>query len=275
MLVIMKRSRLLLLTSVMLLFWTTDILKATPIIEINKTAKSIEKGKSFQIRLKILANECLTDIYIIPIPPEGFVVFPIPQPIIKVKKQINQIRTTRNEYVYINKLEPGSCITVAFKVITPPLIEKPFKGISTRELKVFDFNISYKHLINANEISGVQTISAIVRYTTSIYTYLIFGCIGIFLGHIIKVLTDRHEELKSHLKNKPKKIRTLFQYVFITNAVSLLTLLVIGLSVLLVLSKEQLPTRGWYDSLVLGTGLAILGDHNLLLRLRNSLKTQK
>ena len=274
MLTIMKSSKLL-LTSVILLFWTIGILKAAPIIEINKTAKSIERGKSFQIRLKILANECLTDVYIIPIPPEGFVVFPIPQPIIKVKKQIDQIRNTR--YVYINKLEPGSCITVVFKVSTPPLIEKPFKGISTRELKFFDFNISYKHLVNGNEISCIQTISTAVRYTTSIYLYLIFGCIGIFLGHAIKVITDRHDELKSYLKNKPTtkikdKITGLLQYIFITNVVSLLTLFLIGLSALLVLSKDQVPTKGWYDSLALGIGLAIVGDHNLLLKLRNSLK---
>lgn len=269
MLVIMNGFRLLLMVAVILLFWTSDLLKATPIIEVDKTAKSVEKGKSFQIRLKIFANERLTDICIIPIQPEGFIVYPIPQPIVKIKKQTEGVQAER-KYVYIDKLESGSHITIAFKVIAPGIIDKPFKGISTREPKSFDFNVSYRYLADGNEITGIQTISTSVRYTTSMYVYLLCGWIGILLGHIVKVTTEGREELKNRVKDKSIKRQTIIflHYVFVSNAVSLLTLFVIGFTVLLVLAIDQMPTKGWYDSIALGTGLAILGDDKLLSKLK-------
>ena len=269
MLVIMNGIKLLIIVAAILLFWTPDTLKATPIIEVDKTEKSVEKGKSFQIRLKILANERLTDVCIIPIQPEGFVISPIPQPIVRIRKQTEGTRA-EEEYAYIDKLEPGSRITVAFKVSAPRIIDRPFKGISTRESKSFDFNISYRYLADGNEITGIQTVSTSVRYTTSMYVYLLCGWIGILLGHIVKVTTEGREGLKSRLKDKPVKKQTItfLHYIFVSNAVSLLTLLVIGFTVLLVLAIDQMPTKGWYDSIALGTGLAILGDDKLLSKLK-------
>ena len=42
MLVIMNRIKLLIIVAAILLFWTPDTLKATPIIEVDKTEKSVE-----------------------------------------------------------------------------------------------------------------------------------------------------------------------------------------------------------------------------------------
>jgi len=44
----------------------------------------------------------------------------------------------------------------------------------------------------------------------------------------------------------------------------------IGFVVLLVLSRDEVPSKGWYDTVALGVAAAILSDEQLLAKVRTT-----
>lgn len=243
-------------------FVLINVSYAKPVIKIIKTTDFIERGTCVQVIITIFTNETLQDIEISPVEVQGFEIKPIRQPFIEIRNQ------KKDDYVFIKYLYPGN-YSVAFKIKAPPLFSH--KSITTREDKIFTFNIRYK-IDNRYE---AQTVSVTFKYITSLYFYLFWGLVGIIFGHFIKITTREADEIRKELEKVHfgiDKLKTILWYVFIKRLLSCLMLLIIGICVLLMLAKTKIPVRGWYDSVALGIALGIFGDDQLLQRLRGGTK---
>lgn len=112
-------------------------------------------------------------------------------------------------------------------------------------------------------------------------TYLVLGCVGIFLGYglrfLVKALSEagpvaaaqalRAMQLSAPPVTEPIKAFVLRHYVLVDLTVTLL----IGLLVLVSMMQQGRPPQGgafWHSSLVLGTGLGFLTNSDLLLKIR-------
>ncbi len=245
---------------------------ASPSIKMLPTTQSVEKGGVFQIRVEISTNEPIRNISVVPIAPDGFLARPMDTPGVKTDKDETAIR--------IDHLDAGSAITVSFKAWPPGFLGKPREGdkeapYSTRgEPKTFIFNVFYSD--PTGKVEKSQTASINIRYTTSIGFYLLFGMLGIIIGHVVKIGTQNRSEIKSAIDSgdptaisqKGYKIRTASAYIFGSRLTSLVTLLVVGFAGLLVLSKDAIPVTGWHQAMALGIGLAILTDEQLLAKIK-------
>lgn len=241
---------------------------AAPSIKVLSTTQSVEKGGIFQIRVEISTNETIKNILIVPITPDGFVVDPMDMPGIKASQNPSNIQ--------IEQLEEGSSITVSFKAWPPGLTGKTKKGekeafYDTRgEPKSFIFNVFYTDL--HGKVNKSQTASVNVRYTTSVGYYLLFGMLGIIIGHVVKTGTQNKSEISESLMNAETKSKKLFRassYIFVSRLPAFLTLVIVGFGALLVLAKESIPVTGWHQAMALGIGLAILTDEQLLAKIKS------
>jgi len=136
------------------------------------------------------------------------------------------------------------------------------RGISTRDPKSFIFSLSYR--LGPNGPTRHQVVELTLRYTTSIYLYLVWGIVGLQLAHIIKSLAKYRGEPAP----ASPSLKGIVDYVFARNLVGLATTLAIGFAVLVILARDAIPTRGWYDSFALGVILGMLGDEDLLGKLK-------
>lgn len=246
---------------------------AAPSIKVLSTTQSVEKGGVFQIRVEISTNESIKNISVVPIAPDGFLAEPMVTP---------GVNTDKNETaILIDHMDAGSAITVSFKTWPPGFTGKTRKGdkeapYSTRgEPKNFIFNVFYTD--PTGKIEKSQTASINIRYTTSIGYYLLFGMLGIVIGHVVKIGTQNRSEITSAMASsdpnavnrKRYKIRTAAAYIFGSRLTSLITLLVVGFAALLGLSKDAIPVTGWHQAMALGIGLAILTDEQLLAKIKS------
>lgn len=240
---------------------------AAPSIKVLSTTQSVEKGGIFQIRVEISANEAIKNILIVPITPDGFVLDPMDLPGIKTSQTPPKIQ--------IDQLEAGSGITVSFKAWPPGLTGKPKRGdkeafYDTRgELRNFIFNVFYTDL--QGKVNKSQTASVSVRYTTSVGFYLLFGMLGIIIGHVVKTGTQNKTDISASFASTDTKSKKLFRassYIFVQRLPAFLTLLIVGFGALLVLAKESIPVTGWLQAMALGIGLAILTDEQLLTKIK-------
>ena len=246
---------------------------ASPSIKVLPTTQSVEKGGVFQIRVEISTAESIKNISVVPIVPDGFVAEPMDTPGIKTDK--------KGTAILIDRLDAGSAVTVSFRAWPPGFFGKPRNGdkeafYSTRgEPKTFIFNVFYTD--PTGKIEKSLTASINIRYTTSIGFYLLFGMLGIVIGHVVKIGTQNRSEIKSAidsgdaaaLSRKGYKIRTASAYIFGSRLTSLITLLIVGFAALLVLSKDAIPVTGWHQAMALGIGLAILTDEQLLAKIKS------
>ena len=219
---------------------------------ISSSEKSVEKGERFRLYLEIKTDDAaIHNLKIDEQPPIGFTLEknePVPE--------ISEIIT------------PGSHLLITYIGTAPghlpAILKQDKRGISTREPKQFIFNISYGEGRN-NEIKR-RAIKYELRYTTSIYYYIFWGLVGLFLAHIIKSLakkrTDQHYEGTG--------FKFIIEYIFSKNLVAMMTTLLIGFAVIIVLARDMVPTRGWYDTIALGIVLGMLGDENLLGKLKGT-----
>lgn len=219
---------------------------------ISSSAKSVEKGERFRLFLEIKTDDAtIHNLKIDEQPPIGFTLDkkePIPE--------ISEI------------ISPGSHLLITYIVTTPEHLPAIFKqdkrGISTREPKDFIFNISYSE--GQGKELRRRAIKYELRYTTSIYYYIFWGLVGLFLAHIIKSLAKK----KSEQQSKGTGFKFIVGYIFSKNLVALMTTLLIGFAVIIVLARDMVPTRGWYDTIALGIVLGMLGDENLLGKLKGT-----
>ena len=69
-------------------------------------------------------------------------------------------------------------------------------------------------------------------------------------------------------KGQKEYLKTILKYIFSTRLTAFITILVIGFSSLLVLSRDSLPISTWDQAMALGIGLAVLTDEQLLSKIK-------
>lgn len=213
---------------------------------VTSSSRSVEKGEDFTLHLRIQTdNNPIQRLEIKPELPRGFTL-----------KKDSPVPTT---------VEAGSAMILPFMIQAPTHLSdvENQRGVSTRDPKKFIFNISYAVAPTGPKRRAIEFS---LRYTTSIYLYLLWGFLGLMLAHVIKSLAKGRTEFQ-HDGISVKAIR---DYVFSKNLLGLTTTAAIGFAVLVILAREIVPTQGWYDSFAMGVILGMLGDEDLLGKLRGA-----
>jgi hypothetical protein len=223
---------------------------------LSSSRSSVERGERFTLSLEVkAAGTPIHNLVAEPLLPLGFKIEQGASP--KIPDLINT--GSERVFQYVVKA-PGQMD----KWSTPAEEGRPERGYSTREPKSFVLNLSY-----SDEKDGLrreQVLKLTQRFTTSVYFYLLWGVAGLFIAHIIKTLAKE----KSKAQGIPRNPKGILERLFATNIVNLLTTLFIGFAVLVILAREAIPALGWYDSFALGIILGMLGDENLLGKLKGS-----
>jgi|GEM_PF-5745339 len=226
---------------------TPILVHAVPILDAKSSTAQVRKGEIFKIYLKMTAQESMEEITLLPVnPPNGFHLQP----------------QTENPP---KSLENGNTFTWVYKVIPPKSYACPpwkrLPGSDTREAKSFIFNLTYIGYAKNQWKRFYQSTELRVGFSINAAFYLLSGLIGVILGNIIKTLS----RLKAGNQDSGSKQ---YQFQLKDMILPLLTSVVIGFVVLLVLSKDTVPTKGYYDSIALGVSIAILSDEQLLSKLK-------
>jgi hypothetical protein len=213
-------------------------LEAVPTIHARSSTAQVRKGEPFKIFLTISAPEKIDALHISLIPPTGF------------------------NFILENKdlpptLELGSSYTVVYRIDPPKSISLPDAGGDTREQKTFVFNVDYQSSEGSTPHRIYESTELTLPYSINPLWYITSGILGLIIGNILKMLTKQRGQPAAA---NAQSIRTLFR----NNLVTLLTGIAIGFVVLLILSRDTIPTKGWYDSLAIGVAVAILADEQLL-----------
>ncbi|KAA0250600.1 MAG: hypothetical protein EDX89_22630 [Acidobacteria bacterium] len=240
---------------------------SAPIVRVLPTAKVAEKGGVFQILVEITAEEPLSDVVLAPIPPDGFTVEPIPGPGVTPDPKDVSVR--------IPRLDARSSITVAFRVWPPNFLGRPRHAKKEAPYyarggpKSFTINVFYSSESSGGR--GSLTNRVEIPYTTSIGFYLLFGLVGLLLGHVVKTETKHRADVVESRKaasSRSGRIASTLGFVFLTRFPALLTSLVIGFGALLTMAKDAIPVASWHQAIALGIGLALLADEQLLTKVR-------
>lgn len=245
---------------------------ASPTVEVKSTSPVAEKAHSFQIHVVVTADQPLTNVTVAPVEPEGFALEAIGgEGLAPVK---NGEQGTTNAVRIANIPATGS-VTVAFKVHPPdnfgrPWGQKKSSYYSTREPKVFGFNVTGQE-VTATESKLVRaTRSVSLQYTTSIGFYLAAGMCGVLLGYLVKMATQYRDEINEKSKSATglRKLKVFLSEVFVARLPYLLTLAVLGFGILLVLAKDALPISSWHQAIALGIGIGVLSDEQLISKFK-------
>jgi len=246
---------------------------------VASTVKIAEKDHDFQIFVNVETDTSLTDVVVTSIMPIGFCVEALAVPGVTTRPaQADQTSLDqcgdKPSIAYVEQLGPSS-FTIPFRVYPPNAWGRPQSGskstlYSTREDKVFAFNLSYK--TGPDAVIGNMRESISLRYTTTLGHYLIAGMLGVILGYFVKTVTQNREEIVALLGKEAAlfgKIRRFLDYLFLTRMPLLLTLLVVGFGVLLSLAQDALPISSWHQALALGIGVGVLGDEQLITKIKS------
>lgn len=246
---------------------------ALPTVEVKATSPVAEKGHNFQIHVVVTADQALTNVVVAPIEPDGFAVEALDGEGLLLVKNGDQGETNA---VRITDIPAAGSVTVAFQVHPPDSFGRPWRQkkssyYSTREPKVFGFNVTGLQ-VSGNESKPVRvTQSVSLRYTTSIGFYLAAGLLGVLLGYLVKIATQYREEISAksqHIRGTSGKLKVFLSEIFLTRAPYLLTLIVLGFGVLLVLAKEALPVSSWHQAIALGIGIGLFSDEQLISKVK-------
>lgn len=246
---------------------------ALPTVAVKATSPVAEKGHSFQIHVVVTADQALTNVVVAPIEPEGFALEALGGEGLMLVNNGDQGGTNA---VRIAEVPAAGSVTVAFKVHPPNTFGQPWRQkkqsyYSTREPKIFGFNVTGQQ-VSGSELKPVRvTQSVSLRYTTSIGYYLAAGMVGVLLGYLVKIATQYKDEIgekAKHAVNARGKLKVFLAEVFVTRAPYLLTLSVLGFGVLLVLAKEALPVSSWHQAIALGIGIGVFSDEQLISKFK-------
>ena len=215
---------------------------AAPMVIAESSTAQVRKSQEFKVYLKITAQESIQDLHISLFAPLGFVVRPPAEGIPAA-------------------LESGSSYTVVYS-ITPPSVWESAGG-DTRERKRFVFNLDYTAQVDGARRQQRQSLELPVDYSTSPILYMVCGILGAILGNVIKTFNAH--------KNVKPSTREAFTSVFRHEIPGMLTSVAVAYVVLLVLSRDAIPAKGWYDSLALGVAVAVLSDDQLLTKAKQVL----
>ncbi len=245
---------------------------AGPTVEIKSTGLAAEKGHSFQIHVIVTAEQALTNVIVAPIVPEGFAVEALGGDGLRPIKN-GELEETNA--IRIADIPAAGSVTVAFRACPPDMFGRPMghkkqSYYSTREAKIFGFNVTGTQ-ISDGESQGIKvTKSVSLRYTTSLGYYLLAGMAGVLLGYLVKIATQYKEEISQATKDKAgvDKLKVFLSEVFVVRSAYVLTLGVMGFGVLLVLAKESLPVSSWHQAIALGMGIGVFSDEQLISKFK-------
>ncbi len=231
-------------------------LRGAPTLAARSSTAQIRKEQDAKLYFSIAAQEGMRDIDVSLTPPSGFTVT-------LETKQVPR------------ELETGSPFTVVYTV-TPPgraVFFQPYSRRSdSREEKTFVFNVGYSVPgSDGGQRRLHQSTELTVDYSIAPRLYLALGVLGVILGGLIKLMTSSTAQGalagERGQASPPAPIRRIFPQQA-REWVGLLGNVTVGFIVLLVLARERIPTKGWYDSLALGIAVAILSDDQLLSKVR-------
>lgn len=202
-------------------------------LSLESSTAQIRKGEPFQILLRISSPATIEVVQISWTLPNGFD--------LAWKNAIELPRVFQN----------GSSFTATFEV-TPPG-SKPFTaGSDTREKKIFTFNVDY--IENGQRKAEDARFS--LDFSLNPLIYLLTGVVGLIFGGVLKTVASSRGQITAAVDS--------------THLVQVLTSVAIGFVALLVLARDKIPTKGWYDSFALGVSLAFLSDEQLLTKVRGN-----
>jgi len=230
-------------------------LHAAPEVKATPSRPSTQKGTNFEITVEIEAREAISSIAIAPLIPSGFTLHPLHSPGIEVEKEKDVVR--------IAHLNAGSSIAIVFRGSAPRILGR--SSVSTAEPKTFAFNVFYEQDGQAIPETNSRVVTTAIQYTTHISLFLVAGLVGTLLGHLIKTGVKKREDLSK--TRESSGTRAALKELLGTNIAGLITLLTVGFGALLILSKDGVPAASWNQSMVLGIGLAVLTDDQLLSKL--------
>jgi hypothetical protein len=217
---------------------------AAPILTVKSSTTQARKSEVFKVYLEIVAQEKIDNLEIILTPPSGFAL----------------ILEKENEKAVPRTLEPGSSYTAVYTIMPPSWWRVYIPGGDPRERKLFVFNVAYTTTVDGAPRQFRQSVDLTVDFSIPPFLYLICGVLGAIIGNVIKTFTAE--------RTTQPTTRAAFRSVFTDEVGGMLTSIAIAFVVLLVLSRDAIPTKGWYDSLALGAGVAILGDEQLLTKIK-------
>ncbi len=150
---------------------------------------------------------------------------------------------------------------IAAYVISPPVAE--FNGTSKSENRILTFNVSYENESGNQQIT-YRSASLDLDFTQSRSFYNMYACIGLLIGGTVKALA-KYRELALAAEKAGKTLA--LNGLKLPLVLPVITTLVVGGIVMMVLSREKLPTKSYYDTITLGAAVALIADDQLLLRI--------
>jgi len=225
---------------------------AAPTVSASTSTTQARKGQPFHVYLEIATDEAIEKLEIVWTAPTGFSV----------------------EHVNKNAPDPLVGSFISDLLVTPPGFSwsPNAPGSDTREQKTLTFDVAYTAMLNGRATRIHRATKVSFPYSLGPGPYLLTGMLGLLLGNIIKTLTTHKRDFAEMLNAQSSStfgvLQAIGDLVFRREVVGLMTSLAIGFIVLLVLARDEIPTRGWYDSLALGVSLAILADDQLLTKLK-------
>lgn len=232
---------------------TAATASAAPILTVECSTTQIRKGESFKIYLQIMTQEDIQNINLEWVPPTGF-----------------GLKLDKENENYPKEMRTGSSYTVAFSGTSPPVWNIGHSpGADTREQKTFVFNVRYSTQRDGTSEAHQQTVKVNTAFSIDDFSYLGWAIFGLILGGVIKQLARYGVERQQEGQPAQQKSGAAVLPSVRRSLIDLLSIAAIGFVVLLVLARDAIPTKGWYDSLALGVAVAILSDDQLLARVRS------
>ena len=275
----MKRY-VLVAASVALLIPSTLVGQLNVILE--PTVSTAEKGKVFEINVKLEARGAMDDLLVIPLAPENFCVRAVPV------ADSATYRVLSDGSALVPSLGASSALTVQFRVQAPTqfrfserqcddgaqvdTVAAAARSLdNTRDSRVFVFNGRYRVQDDSSTSRIVSwTESVEVKYTTSRTIFLWAGMLGVFLGYVVKSLTSRREEVQDAFAKSSDAggVTRMLTFLFGTHIDKLLTSLVLGFAALLTVQQAGIPIGGAAVAVLGGISIGILADDALISRMK-------
>ena len=232
------------------LFAPPAIASAQLKVTVKPTVSSAEKGKVFEINVRLEASQPLDSLVIVPMASENFCMRAVP--ILGAP----QFVANGDGSAFLGSLPASSAITVQFKVAAPTQFMGSESNClaldssastrarrspdNTRDLRTFVFDGRYRALRPDTSVH-FWTESIDLKYTTSQTIFLWSGMLGVLMGYIVKSLTARRTEVNAARlvgTSRSGQLWHLLAYMFGTSVDKFLTSLVFGFGALL--TDEQI-----------------------------------
>ena len=272
-------------------FWVVSLagllLNSTPLlaqldVTLVPTVETAEKGKVFEINVTFEAQQAITDVSVVPLPPESFCVRATPV------GEGAVYAVTSDGSAEIATLGEASALTVQFRVQAPTQLfisrqdcgeeKRTRTADNTRDTRVFIFNGRYRLAGDTSWVSWTESVE--VRYTTSQAIFLWAGMLGVILGYVVKSLTSRKAAAEEAIAARVQsgdftgvsglwhRLLAILFFLVVQNIDRLLTALVLGFAALLTVQQSGVPVGGFAAAMLAGISVGVIADDAIISRLK-------